>query len=120
MEKGAMKRAALLAAAGLSLTAMGCEAASNAAQGAGAFVEKTAQNIEQKTTDASIIVAVKGSLVKENESLGRTVSVGCLNGVVSLAGTAPTPEAKARAEEVALKVRGVTRVLNSIDVVPPK
>ena len=120
MEKGAMKWAALLAAAGLSFSATGCEAASNAAQGAGAFVEKTAQNIEQKTTDASIIVAVKGSLVKENEGLGRTVSVGSLNGVVSLAGTAPTPEAKARAEELALKVKGVTRVMNSIEVGPPR
>src|SRR3954451_1226513 len=120
METDATRRALVGTAMGLCFTVCGCEAASNAAQGAGAFVEKTAERIEQKTSDASIIVAVKGSLVKENEALGRTVSVGSLNGVVSLAGTAPTPEARARAEEVALKVKGVTRVLNSIDVVPPK
>jgi len=48
--------------------------------------------------------------------LGREVKVGSLDGVVSLTGVVPTAEAKARAEQITLKVEGVVRVLNAIDV----
>jgi osmotically-inducible protein OsmY len=100
------------------LSAAGCEAATNAANGAGAFVEKTAVNIEQKTSDASITLAVKGSLVQSDDMLGRQVKVGTANGIVSLWGTVPNAESKARAEQLATQARGVVRVINAIEVGP--
>lgn len=100
------------------LAAAGCDAATNAANGAGAFVEKTAEKIEQKTSDASITLAVKGALAQADDMLGRRVVVGTFNGVVSLSGTVPTAEAKVRAEQIAMQARGVVRVVNAIDVGP--
>jgi osmotically-inducible protein OsmY len=100
--------------------AAGCEATTNAAKGAGAFVEKTAKTIGEKADDAGIVIAVKGGLFKADESLARQVKVGSLEGVVSLTGTVPTPEAKAKAEEIASQVKGVVRVTNAIDVGPVK
>ncbi len=100
------------------LPAAGCDTATNAANGAGAFVERTAEKIEQKTSDASISLAVKGALVDNDDMLGRQVKVGTFNGVVSLSGTVPTAEAKARAEQLASQAKGVVRIINAIDVGP--
>jgi osmotically-inducible protein OsmY len=96
----------------------GCEAATNAANGAGAMIERTAEKIEQKTDDAAITLAVKGALVKADDMLGRQVKVGTLKGRVSLSGTVPTAADKARAEQIALGVKGVSEVLNALDVGP--
>lgn len=111
-----MKRATLALA--LALLPAGCDAATNAANGAGALVEKTAVSLEQKTNDAAITVAVKGALADADDVLGRQVKVGTFKSVVSLSGTVPTPEAKVRAEQIALQARGVVRVLNALDVGP--
>lgn len=117
MDIDPMKRLAL-ALALLFLPAAACDAATNAANGAGSLVEKTALSIEHKTNDAAITVAVKGALVDADEVLGRQVKVGTYNSVVSLSGTVPTPELKARAEQIALQARGVVKVLNALDVGP--
>jgi len=95
----------------------GCEAATNAANGAGAAIEHTAQKIGQKADDAAIVVSVKGSLMKADDKLSK-VTVGSLDGVVSLAGTVPTADYKARAEQIAMQTKGVVKVLNAIDVAP--
>lgn len=113
-----MRRAAMTAAILASLGAGGCEAANNAATGAGAFVEKTAEKIGQKTDDASITMAVKGKLFEADEKLASRVKVSTGNGVVSLVGAVPAAEDKVRAEQIAGTVRGVVRVINAIDVVP--
>ena len=99
------------------LLGAGCEAASNAANGAGAVIEHTAEKIGQKTNDAAIVVAVKGELIKADDKLSK-VTVGSLDGVVSLAGTVPTAEQKAHAEQIAMQVKGVVKVMNAIDVAP--
>src|SRR5580704_9235372 len=117
MDTHPMKRAALALTLPLLLAA-GCDAATNAANGAGALVEKTAVSIEQKTDDAAITLAVKGALTDADDMLARQVKVGTFKGVVSLSGTVPTPESKARAEQIALQARGVVRVLNALDVGP--
>jgi osmotically-inducible protein OsmY len=102
----------------LALPLAGCQAATNAANGADAFLEKTAEKIEQKTDDAAITLAVKGELAKADDMLGRQVKVGSFKGRVSLNGTVPTPADKARAEQIALTVKGVTGVLNALEVGP--
>ncbi len=106
----------LVAAAGLLL---GCEATTNAAHGAEAFVDKTAQKIAQNTDDAALTLAVKGALYKADTNLERAVKVGSLKGRVSLSGTVPTAADKARAEQIARSVKDVTDVLNAIDVATP-
>ena len=117
MDTHPMKRAALALTLPLLLAA-GCDAATNAANGAGAFVEKTTLSLEHKTNDAAITVAVKGALVDADDVLGRQVKVGTFNSIVSLSGTVPTPELKARAEQIALQARGVVKVINALDVGP--
>jgi hyperosmotically inducible protein len=114
MARTTMTMAAI--AAGLALA--GCEAASNAAAGAGAYLDKTAEKIEQSTDDASITIAVKGALLKADEKLAAKVKVSTGKGVVSLVGAVATPEEKMRAEQIAGTVKGVERVINAIDVVP--
>jgi hyperosmotically inducible protein len=118
METDPMKRAAVALALALLPGAAGCDAATNAANGAGALVDKAALSIEQKTNDAAITLAVKGALADADGVLARQVKVGTYNSIVSLSGTVPTPELKARAEQIALEARGVVRVLNALDVGP--
>jgi osmotically-inducible protein OsmY len=96
----------------------GCEAASNAAAGAGAFMDKTAEKIGQGTEDTAITVAVKGALVKADDMLGKQVKVGTFKNRVSLSGKVPTEADKARAEQIATSVKGVSSVLNALEVGP--
>jgi hyperosmotically inducible protein len=119
MDTHIMKLAPALLFLALLPTA-GCEAATNAANGAGAIVEKTAEKIGQKTSDAALDLAVKGALIKADDVLGRQVKVGSLDGVVSLSGVVPTAEAKARAEQITLGVKGVVKVMNALDVGPTR
>jgi osmotically-inducible protein OsmY len=95
---------------------LGCEAAHNAAAGAGAFVEKTAQDVEQGTDDTALTLAVKGALFKADENLAHAVHVGSFKNRVSLSGTVPTAEDKARAEQIVMGVKGVEKVVNALDV----
>jgi hyperosmotically inducible protein len=104
--------------AALAIGLAGCDAASNAAAGVGAYAEKTANKIEQGTDDAGITIAVKGALLEADEKLAKRVKVSTGNGIVSLVGTVATPEDKVRAEQIAGRVKGVVRVINALDVVP--
>jgi hyperosmotically inducible protein len=104
--------------ASIALLLCGCDAASNAAHGVGAYAEKTANTIGEKTTDASITLAVKGALVDADTKLGQRVKVTTNQGVVDLRGVVGTPEDKARAEEIAKKAKGVVSVTNEIEIVP--
>jgi hyperosmotically inducible protein len=104
--------------ASIALLLAGCDAATNTANGVGAFAEKTAQNIGEKTTDATISLAVKGALVDADTKLGQRVKVTTVQGVVTLSGVVGTPEDKARAEEIAKKAKGVQSVVNNIEIVP--
>jgi hyperosmotically inducible protein len=114
MERRALTTAAMAACLGLA----GCEAASNAAAGAGVYIDKTAEKIEHTTDDAALTIAVKAALLKADERLAKQVKVSTGNGVVSLVGAVPTPEDRARVEQIAGGVRGVVRVINALDVVP--
>lgn len=103
-----------------SLALAGCDAASNAAAGAGAYLDKAADKIGQKTDDASITIAVKGALLEADEKLADKVRVSTGDGIVSLVGAVATAEDKARAEQIAGRVKGVVRVINAIDVAPAR
>lgn len=102
----------------LGLGLGGCEAAQNAAAGAGAYMEKVGHKVEAKTEDAAITIAVKGALLKADDKLATRVRVSTGGGVVSLVGVVATEADRAKAEEIAAAQRGVTRVINAIEVGP--
>ncbi len=67
---------------------------------------------------ADLDAAVQAALKAADLGTGITATVGP-DGVVTLAGTVETEEAKAAAEKAVAAVAGVTKVVNSITVTPP-
>ncbi len=93
----------------------GCAAAENAAEGTKSLATEAGQGV----TDGSITFAVKAALIEDDTVESRQVNVDTRDGVVTLRGTQPTEQAKARAERIAGKARGVRRVVNELTVGPP-
>jgi hypothetical protein len=80
-----------------------------AAKDAGAAVSATVD-------DAAITASVSAGLAKDPDLSAIKINVDTKGGAVSLKGPAPTAAAKARAEEIAKGVQGVTSVNNQLDV----
>jgi len=81
--------------------------------GCQAMTGKTAgQNID----DAAITASVKSQLVADKASNLVRVDVDTNQGVVYLNGTVESPEQKVRAEELARRVRGVSGVVNNLQI----
>jgi len=81
----------------------------DAAKNAGAAVSATVD-------DAAITASVSAGLAKDPDLSAIKIDVDTKGGVVSLKGPAPTAAAKARAEEIAKGVQGVTSVNNQLEV----
>ena len=60
---------------------------------------------------------VQTALVDDAYMRDHGIEVLDSNGVITLRGTVPTPEARERAEAIVREVEGVTSVINEIDVV---
>ena len=80
-----------------------------AARKAGAAASATAD-------DAAITASVSAGLAKDPDLSAIKIDVDTKAGAVSLKGPAPTAAAKARAEEIAKGVQGVTSVNNQLEV----
>jgi len=80
-----------------------------AAKDAGAAVSATVD-------DAAITASVSAGLAKDPDLSAIKINVDTKAGAVSLKGPAPTAAAKARAEEIAKGVQGVTSVDNQLEV----
>jgi hyperosmotically inducible protein len=80
-----------------------------AAKEAGAAVSATVD-------DAAITASVSAGLAKDPDLSAIKINVDTKGGAVSLKGPAPSAAAKARAEEIAKGVQGVTSVDNQLDV----
>jgi hyperosmotically inducible protein len=83
--------------------------AKEAAKDAGAAVSATVD-------DAAITASVSAGLAKDPDLSAIKINVDTKGGAVSLKGPAPTAAAKARAEEIAKGVQGVTSVSNELEV----
>ena len=70
----------------------------------------------QRVDDAAITAQVKTRLLADEVTRSININVDTEAGVVTLRGTAPTAEAKAKAEQVAKSVEGVQVVANSLIV----
>jgi hyperosmotically inducible protein len=66
--------------------------------------------------DAAITASVSAGLTKDPDLSAIKINVDTKGGAVSLKGPAPTAAAKARAEEIAKGVQGVTSVDNQLEV----
>jgi hyperosmotically inducible protein len=95
----------------------GCAAAENTAAGAKAVAKETYVEAAGVTTDASITFAINGALLEDDVVRSRDVRVTTDRGVVTLTGEQPTVEARAHADAIARRVRGVVAVDDRI-VVP--
>ena len=69
-----------------------------------------------KVDDAAITASVSAGLAKDPDLSAIKINVDTTGGAVSLKGPAPTAAAKARAEEIAKGVQGVTSVDNQLEV----
>ncbi|ADW17462.1 transport-associated protein [Desulfobulbus propionicus DSM 2032] len=68
----------------------------------------------QVVDDAGITTQVKADLLADKEVSGLAVSVETFKGEVVLTGAVDTPAQRKKAEQIASKVHGVTRVKNLI------
>jgi hyperosmotically inducible periplasmic protein len=109
-----MRNAASLATV-LAVALLGCGAAENTAEGTKYLASEAGQGI----TDRSITFAVKTSLIDDDMVEAGKVDVDTSDGVVTLNGTQPSEEARARAEQLAARARGVHRVVNNLSVSTP-
>lgn len=81
-----------------------------------AKTESTAASVADAVDDASITAAVSTGLAKDPELSAIKIDVDTKGGMVSLNGPAPNAAAKARAEEIAKSVKGVSAVSNHLEV----
>ena len=87
----------------------GAANAKEAVKDAGAAVSTT-------VNDAAITASVSAGFAKDPDLSAIKIDVDTKAGAVSLKGPAPTAAAKARAEEIAKGVQGVTSVNNQLEV----
>ncbi len=69
--------------------------------------------------DKTITAELKAKLTADRAVNLTRIGVNTTNGVVTLTGVADRAEEKIRAEEIAMKVGGVTRVRNDVQVRTP-
>lgn len=74
----------------------------------------TGETLGQNLDDTKITSAVKTKLAADKMGTLTRVSVTTVKGNVSLAGTVPTVDDRARAEDIARRVAGVTQVTNNL------
>lgn len=69
-----------------------------------------------KVDDATITAKVNAALAADKDLSAIRIDVDTKDGVVTLTGPAPTPEASAQATKIAKGVKGVTSVNNQLTV----
>ena len=74
------------------------------------------EKVEQYVDDVAITTAVKAKLAADRIKTLARVSVDTIQGVVTLTGTVETAEQKKHAEEVARGVKGVSKVVNNLQI----
>ena len=80
----------------------------------------TGKTAGRNVDDATITASVKSQLVADKASNLFRVDVDTNRGVVYLNGTVDSSGQKSRAEELARRVKGVTNVVNNIQVAKSK
>lgn len=68
--------------------------------------------------DTSKITAVKASLNTDPDVACQKLDISVINNEVTLSGTVPDQETKKKAEDLAARTHGITKVINNIKVAP--
>ena len=84
----------------------------------GCAVTRGQETVGAYVDDAAITTSVKARYVDNSQVDAASVKVETLNGTVMLSGFAKNSTEKSTAEEIAMKVKGVKSVKNSIVVRP--
>ena len=118
--KAGMNKAVDATAKGAKKTAEGVEkGVGEAEKGIGKAADKTGDALDKtgdKMSDTSMTTRVKTEFTNEPLLKASAIDVHTTNHVVTLKGRVPSVAAKARAEEIAAGVSGVTRVVNDLVV----
>ncbi len=94
-------------------TAAGMEKAEDKAKAA-------TEVVSGKVADAVITTEINAELAKDSRLSALKINVDTVEGKVSLSGSAPDAESKARATQLAEAVKGVASVDNQLTVMPDK
>jgi hyperosmotically inducible protein len=81
-----------------------------------AMTADKSEKVEQYVDDAAITTAVKAKLAADKVKTLARVSVDTIQGVVTLTGTVESADQKKHAEEVARGVKGVSKVVNNLQI----
>lgn len=76
----------------------------------------TGRSTGQFVDDQSVTASVKAKLVADKAANLTRVGVKTVNGTVYLTGSVDSAEQKARAEELAMRARGVKQVINQLQI----
>ena len=79
-------------------------------------VKDASSTVAGKVDDAAITASVSAGLAKDPDLSAIKINVDTKGGAVSLKGPAPSAASKARAEEIAKGVKGVSTVDNQLEV----
>jgi hyperosmotically inducible periplasmic protein len=79
-------------------------------------VKDAGSTVAAKVDDATITASVSAGLAKDPDLSAIKINVDTKGGTVTLNGPAPSAAAKARAEDIAKGVQGVTSVDNKLEV----
>jgi len=89
----------------------------------GRVVRRTARDagkiVADATADARITGAIKAKLLGSRNLSALSISVNTTNGIVTLSGTAPSPEAIGQAMLLAMETDGVREVISTLQVKAP-
>jgi len=80
--------------------------------------KQAGRSIGTGLNDGWLWVKVRYELAAADDLADSTINVDVNNGVVTLSGTVPTAAQKAKAEQIAKSVEGITSVKNQITVAP--
>jgi hyperosmotically inducible protein len=83
---------------------------------AGCAVQRGQETVGAYVDDSTITTSVKARFVENKEVDANAISVETLNGTVMLSGFAKDANERARAQDIAMKVKGVQSVKNQIVV----
>ena len=84
----------------------------------GCAVTRGQESVGAYVDDAAITTSVKARMVENKDVDAAAIKVETLNGTVMLSGFAKDANERATAEDIAMKVKGVKSVKNSISVRP--
>lgn len=91
-----------------------------AAAGGAGYAADQERGVKGTAHDFALKTDIQSAWIQADPQMQADLNVTVYEGRTLLTGTAPTPEMKAQAQEVASRVPGVRAVYNEIEVAPPE